>query len=92
MGPLQKATGDLVTWDKDNAEVLNDFLLQTSPARVLTTLPLILNFYAKLPSTEAPLALCINGQRLRYILSQLYSSISIFIMKLFHSVNGFFIH
>ena len=25
MGPLQKGTGDLVTWDMEKAEVLNDF-------------------------------------------------------------------
>ena len=25
MGPLQKETGDLVTWDMEKAEVLNDF-------------------------------------------------------------------
>jgi len=39
VGPLQKEAGDLVTWDVEKAEVLNDFLPQSSTASTLATPP-----------------------------------------------------
>jgi len=39
VGPLWKKKRDLVTRDMEKAEVLNDFLLQSSPAGAPATLP-----------------------------------------------------
>jgi len=39
MSPLQKAMGDLVTQNMEKAEVLNDFLPQSSPTSASATPP-----------------------------------------------------
>lgn len=39
VGPLWRETGDLVTWDVEKAEVLNDFLPRSSPASSPATPP-----------------------------------------------------
>lgn len=39
MGPLQKEMGNLVAQNVEKAEVLNDFLTESSPRRALATPP-----------------------------------------------------